>query len=144
MGLENTLLTIVGVPVVAAILILVALRLPKRLKAEYFVGQWKDLQAFCKDKSTWADALKEADKLLDRALKKRKFKGKSMGERMVSAQRTFSDNDGAWFAHNLQKKIKADPNFKLKESDVKDALMGFRQALRDIGALPNGSKSRDS
>lgn len=144
MGLENTLWTIAGTLVALVCLALVALRIPKRLKAEYFVIQWKDLQAMCKDKTTWPDALKDADKLLDRALKKRKFKGKTMGERMVSAQRTFSDNDGAWFAHNLQKKIKADPAFKLKESDVKDALVGFRQALRDIGALPNNVKSRDS
>lgn len=121
----------------------IALKIPKRLKATYFVTSWKELQGFCKEKHTWPQALENADKLLDMALKKRKFKGKTMGERMVSAQRTFTDNDGAWFAHNLRKKMVADPAFKLKEADVKDALMGFRQALRDIGALPHG-ESRDT
>jgi hypothetical protein len=143
MGLENTLLAIAGTFIVVSCLILIALKVPKRLKADYFGDRWKELQTFCKDKKKWPEALQEADRLLDRALKKRKFKGKSMGERMVSAQRTFTDNDGAWFAHNLNKKLKADPNFKLKESDVKDALIGFRQALRDIGALPDNVKSRD-
>jgi hypothetical protein len=118
----------------------IALKVPKRLKANYFVARWRELQAFCKDKQTWPKALADADRLLDRALKKRKFKGKSMGERMVAAQRTFTDNDGAWFAHNLAKKIVADSNFKLKESDVKDALVAYRQALRDIGALPGELK----
>ncbi len=114
-------------------------RIPKRLKSEYFLSQWKALQAYLKDKKSWADALLEADKLLDRALKKRKFRGKSMGERMVAAQRVFSDNDGVWYAHNLCKKIVSDETLRLKEADVKDALVAFRQALRDIGALPSNN-----
>jgi hypothetical protein len=143
MNLETIALIVVGGFVGLISLIIVVLRMPKRLKTERFVASWKDLQAHCKDKKTWPEALKEADKLLDRALKKRKFKGKTMGERMVSAQRTFTDNDATWFAHNIYKKVTADPNFKLRESDVKDALVGFRQALRDLGALPDNVKSRD-
>ncbi len=115
----------------------VGLRIPKKLKANYFVAHWRELQSYCKDKKTWPKALGEADKLLDRALKKRKFKGQSMGERMVAAQHVFSDNDAVWFAHNLCKKVAADSSVRIKESDVKDALVGFRQALRDIGALPD-------
>ncbi|HTE21543.1 MAG TPA: hypothetical protein VK674_00705 [Candidatus Limnocylindria bacterium] len=136
MNVETFALVIAGILVALFSLLVVALRIPKRLKETYFVSQWKELQSLCKDKKSWPQALKEADKLLDRALKKRKFKGKTMGERMVSAQRSFTDNDTAWFAHNIYKKIVADPSFKLKEADVKDALIGFRQALRDLGALP--------
>lgn len=141
----ETIVTVSGGFVAGLVGILaVVLRVPKRLKRDYFITRWKELQSYCKDKKTWPDALAEADKLLDRALKKRKFKGKSMGERMVAAQRTFTDNDRAWFAHNLAKKVRSnDPKLRLKESDVKDALIGFRQALRDIGALPN-AESRDS
>lgn len=144
MGLETAVLIAIGALLAVASLVVIAVRVPKRLKSEYFVARWKELQQHCKDKQTWPQALQEADKLLDRALKKRKFKGKTMGERMVSAQRTFTDNDAAWFAHNVYKKVMADPNFKLRESDVKNALIGFRQALRDLGALPDGAKSRDS
>ena len=139
------LLALIGLGIGAGFVLLavVAMSIPKRLKSRYFVTEWRQLQSFCKDKGRWPEAIGSADMLLDRALKKRKFKGGSMGERMVSAQRTFSDNDAAWFAHNLHKKVKADPAFKLKESDVKDALVGFRQALKDIGALPYG-ESRDA
>ncbi len=144
MSLESIVFITVGVLLALISLAIIAVRVPKRLKNEYFMARWKELQQHCKDKQTWPQALQEADKLLDRALKKRKFKGKTMGERMVSAQRTFTDNDATWFAHNIYKKIMADPNFKLRESDVKNALVGFRQALRDLGALPDGSKSRDS
>ena len=110
-------------------------RIPKRLKVDQFIGDWKELQLYCRDKQTWPNAIQEADRLLDKALKRRKFKGKSMGERMVSAQRMITDNDRLWFAHNLSKKIIADPKLRLREDDVKIALIGFRQALKDIGAL---------
>ena len=111
------------------------IKIPKRLKSDKFAKQWKELQSLCKDRSTWPEALTQADQLLDKALKKRRYKGKSMGERMVSAQKVFTDNDAVWFAHNLYKKVKSEEIKRLKESDVKDALIGFRQALRDIGAL---------
>lgn len=110
-------------------------RLPKKLKTDKFIADWKELQSFCRDKSTWPDAVLEADRLFDKALKKRRYKGKRMGERMVAAQRDLSSNDQLWFAHNLAKKVAAEPEFKLKETEVKTALVGFRQALRDIGAL---------
>lgn len=110
-------------------------KLPKKLKVDQFVDDWKTLQGYCRDKATWPKAIEEADRLLDKALKRRKYKGKSMGERMVSAQRIITNNDQLWFAHNLAKKVIADPAMKLKETDVKSALIGFRQALKDIGAL---------
>lgn len=119
-------------------------KVPRKLKADKFAADWKELQAYCKDKTTWPKAITEADKLLDKALKKRKFKGKRMGERIVSAQRKLSSNDQLWFAHNLAKKLVADPTMKLKESDVKVALVGFRQALRDLGALKTVDSSSNS
>lgn len=131
------ILAIVGLTIAAG---LIWLRLPKKLKSDDFTAKWRELQKLCRDKTTWPNAIEQADRLLDTALKKRKFKGNSMGERMVSAQRTFTNNDMAWFAHNLYKKITSDPNSKLKESEVKDALVGFRQALRDLGALPKDSQ----
>lgn len=107
-------------------------------KPEKFAERWKELQNFCRDKATWKEALIEADKLLDKALKKRKFKGKSMGERLVNAQRFITDNDDIWDAHNLVKKlIDAPEKVRLREDDVREALISFREALKDLGALPN-------
>lgn len=134
---EAVLGLIGAVIVVITLIVLVISRIPKKLKVEKFVAQWKELQRFCADKATWGVAITEADKLFDQALRKRHFKGKSMGERMVAAQRSLSDSDGIWFAHNLSKKLIADPTLKIKEADVKTALVSFRQALRDVGALPS-------
>ena len=129
------LIAIPSVVVLLLVAVVLFKRLPRKLKADKFASKWKELQAYCKDKTTWPQALEEADKLLDLALRKRKYKGKTMGERMVSAQRVISNNDAMWFAHNLHKKIAGNPKVRLSEADVKSALIGFRSALKDIGAL---------
>lgn len=129
---------ILGVVLLLGIWFIVHKKVPRRLKETYFVNKWKELQVFCKQKDTWSQALIEADRLLDEALKKRRFKGKSMGERLVDAQRKLSNNDGVWYGHNLCKKAIDDANLKLKEADVKQALVGIRQALKDLGAFENG------
>ena len=115
------------------------LRKPKKRirKQDKFIKSWQELQAKLKDKDMWVRALIDADKLLDKALKKRRFKGKSMGERLVNAQRFITDNDDIWDAHNLVKKLIDSPDkVRLKEQDVKEALISFREAMKDIGALP--------
>lgn len=107
----------------------------RRLKVNRFMASWQELQRFCRDKATWPQAILDADKLVDMALKKRHFKGKTMGERLVAAQNNLSDNDMIWTAHNMAKHILSTPNTPLRERDVKLALIGFRQALKDLGAF---------
>jgi hypothetical protein len=116
-------------------------RRPKPMNVEQFQADWKELQKLCRDKSLWPEAVVAADKLLDMALRKRKFRGSTMGARMLKAQRLFSDSDSVWSAHKLRSKIDADPTTKLKEAEVKQALVGTRQALKDLGALPNGQQT---
>lgn len=115
-------------------------RRPKKIKQDKFQEKWQELQKLLKDKKSWPEAVIAADKLLDEALKKKRFAGKGMGERLVKAQRLLTDNDGVWFGHKLRNKLEQDPNMKLKEKDVKQALLGIRQALKDLGALPNGQQ----
>ena len=141
MSMNTIILVAAGTVLLLIILAIVLVKRPKKLKVESYKNEWVELQGFCKDKQTWPEALKRADKLLERALKKRKYKGKTMGELMVSAQRVFTDNDSVWFAHNLYKKVLENPDIRLKETDVKQALVGFRQALKDIGALQTGEKN---
>ncbi|MES2971388.1 MAG: hypothetical protein V4702_03645 [Patescibacteria group bacterium] len=139
MSISTIILAFVAVLTVLIGGTIFAIKRPRRLKVEQFIASWKELQSYCRDKATWSKAVIDADKLLNDALKKRKFKGKTMGERMVSAQRVFTNNDDMWFAHNLAKKMKSSADAKLSETDVKSALQGFRQALRDIGALPKAN-----
>ena len=110
-------------------------KIPKRLNQKYFVKEWRYLQAMCAHKDTWPLAIINADKLLDVALKKRRYTGKTMGERLVAAQRKLSNNDGVWHAHKLRNKLVHEQDITLKEKDVREALVGIRQALKDLGAL---------
>lgn len=106
------------------------------LKQDYFKEQWKELQKLLRNKDRWDVALVRADNLLDIALKKKHIRGHNMGERLVKAQRLFTDNDGVWSSHKLRSRVESDPEMKLKESEVKQALLAIRQALKDVGALP--------
>jgi hypothetical protein len=133
--------TILAVVAIIVLLVLVfgtsflLKRKPKSLNQAYYQERWHKLQAMLKDKETWPLAIIDADKLLDDALKRSKYKGKTMGERLVSAQRDISNNDGTWYGHKLRNRLVHENDVKLKERDVKDALIGIRSALKDLGAL---------
>jgi hypothetical protein len=118
-------------------------RRERTLKVARFQKRWQELQKMCSSKEHWAEAINNADKLLDEALRKKRIRGKNMGERLVKAQRMLTDNDGVWFGHKLRAKIEAEPEIKLKESEVKNALMGIRQALKDLGALPGKKEVKE-
>ncbi len=126
---------LVGLFVVAAIW---WRRRKRPLDQVYFQKEWGDLQRLLRNKERWDVALVQADNLLDIALKKNHVRGRRMGERLVKAQRMFTDNDSLWFGHKLRNKIESDPDMKLKETDLRQALMGIRQGLKDLGALPDG------
>ncbi len=126
--------------VILFLLVLVILRKrPKKLKTAKYVVKWRELQQHCKNKADWPEALKAADKLLDQALKKKRFKGKTMGARLMAAQRQIKDNDGIWVAHKLTVKLieltADDKIIKLAKTEVKVTLQSYQEALVDLGAL---------
>jgi hypothetical protein len=123
-----------GIVMLAIVSRLARHRQPK-LNHEYFEYQWAELLARVKTPEGMVLAIVDADKLLDQALKKRHFKGKTMGERLVSAQRVISDNDAVWYAHKLRNRLVHEPNVRLKKREAQTALTGFRQGLKDLGAL---------
>ena len=109
----------------------------RRLKQSYYLKQWQSLQSDCANRKSWPEAIKKADKLIDKALKQRGYKGKSTGEKLVAAQHDLSFNEAVWFSHKFANKLAEDSVDvrKLKKKEVMMALAGFREALRDLGAL---------
>lgn len=134
-----TLAFLIAVIVLAIVMLAVISRLAKKrqpkLDKQYFQFQWAELLARVKTPEGIILAVVDADKLLDQALKKHHYKGKTMGERLVSAQRTLSDNDAVWYAHKLRNRLVHEPNVRLKKREAQNALAGFKQALSDLGAL---------
>ena len=107
-----------------------------QLDKESFLQRWRELQKLLRNKAHWSEAVVEADNMLDEALRMKGVRGRNMGARLVRAQRDFSDNDALWYGHKLRARIDSDPTTKLKEKEVKQALVGIRQGLKDLGALP--------
>jgi hypothetical protein len=131
-----------AVVVVVVAAVIVVRRRPRKLDRQKFAKNWAALQKLCADKSSWNQAVIQADDLLDLALRKKGVRGKSTGERMVHIQRQFTDNDNTWYGHKLRRQLDAEPQKRLTQKEVKNALVGIRQALKDIGALPNGKSGK--
>ena len=112
-------------------------RRKRKLNVGKFTARWQSLQQHCASRTTWPQAIIEADDLLHEALKKARYKGKTTGEKLVAAQRELTSNDTVWVGHKLRTKVsEADLDVRtLKKKDMVIALAGFRQALRDLGAL---------
>ncbi|OGL35062.1 hypothetical protein A3F65_01835 [Candidatus Saccharibacteria bacterium RIFCSPHIGHO2_12_FULL_47_16b] len=111
------------------------LSLRGRVNKKYFQAKWLELLARVKTYEGMMLAIIDADRLLDEALIKKRFKGKTAGERLVSAQKALSDNDAVWYAHKLSNRLVHEPHIRLKKEEAKKALIGFKQALTDLGAL---------
>ena len=126
---------VIGVLAVLLIATWFTRRRPGKLNQEHFAARWQELQGLCADKATWPLAVINADKLVDDALKKLHYKGKTMGERLVSAQHDLTSNDTVWYGHKLRNKLVHEEYNLTNRKDVKDALLGFLQALRDLGAM---------
>lgn len=135
MSPEMIALVIGGVIAVVTLVSILVKFAPKPVRKTRFHKKWRQLQKNCATKETWPKAITEADKLLDQALKRRHYKGRNIGERLVSAQKVFTDNESVWWSHKLAKKLQDDPDLKLRKKEVKDALLAFGQALKDVGAL---------
>lgn len=138
MGELFAAVTLICTVIAGAIVWAIVRRRPRKINKNRFAERWSELQKLCRNKQTWKDAVIMADDLLDSGLRKTGVRGASMGERLVKIQRQLTDNDATWFGHKLRRELEANPDKKLKENDVKRALVGIRQALKDIGALPNG------
>ncbi|HSX47966.1 MAG TPA: hypothetical protein VLF41_00445 [Candidatus Nanoarchaeia archaeon] len=82
------------------------------------------------------NAIMEADKLLDYAMKGSGFRGETMGERLKSpASSRFSDLNAIWRAHKLRNHFAHEVGADLVASQAHEALRDFERALRDLGVL---------
>ncbi len=133
--LAYALIALAGILILGAIVLLLLSRRKRRSIKE----RWKENQKLLANKKTWKEAIVGADALLDEVLKKRHFKGKTTGERLVAAQHELSMNDTVWFGHKLKNRI-VDNNEVITKSEVKKALLGFWQAMKDLGEFKNNDE----
>jgi len=100
-----------------------------------FRKKWTRIKSKLPKEDQWVEALVEADNLLDAALRKKNYTGKTVGEKLVKAEKIFTDKDEVWFGHKLSKKAQEKPDFKIKKADMKRALLGLQKGLKDLDVL---------
>lgn len=138
---DNTLLGfIVGVLVVGALLIAVIALTKKggaQLDVDKYRSKWMVIenQLSRDNQSSCTLAVLNADKLLDQALRERGIRGQTMGERMKTAKETWSNANAVWGAHKLRNQIAHESDHQVNYDDARRAIAGFKQALKDIGAI---------
>lgn len=119
-------------------------RRPRKLNVAQLKQRWIDLQKLCANKKLWRQSIIDADKLLDDVLKRLRYKGKTGGARLVAAQRHLTNNETVWFGHKLRNRLVQDDIKTVSKQDTLEALSGFRQALKDLGALHNDKTDYDN
>lgn len=107
------------------------------LDVEAYRTKWLKIEQAIRPESeeTYHMAILNADKLLDTALKERGFNGNTMGERMKSAQKAWSNANHIWTAHKLRNQIAHESDLKVSLDITRRAMAAFKQGLKDIGAI---------
>lgn len=107
-----------------------------RLSADQIAERWATIEAMAAGGGNGLrTAVSEADKLLDLALRQSGARGDTMGERLKSSGKRFSNLNAIWRAHKLRNALAHEVGFDLVPSQAKEALADFKQGLRDLGAL---------
>ncbi len=110
---------------------------PRTLDQNKYRSRWMSIEARLKrdDENSYTVCIFEADKLLDQALRDRGLAGKTMGERMKQYQGKWSNGNGVWAAHKLRNTIAHETDAKVDYTRTKQALVAFKQGLKDLGAI---------
>lgn len=131
---------ILGVLVVG-ILLVVVIALTKKASPQLDVNKYRlkwlaiEKQLKRDEPSSCQLAVLNGDKLVDQALRESHSKGETMGERLKSAKERLSNNNAVWNAHKLRNRIAHETDTQVSFDQARTALAGFKQALKDLGAI---------
>ena len=108
-----------------------------RIDVEHYRVRWLSIEQTLKrdEVASYHMAVLNADKLVDQALKERGIKGETMGERMKRASNVLTKRNDFWSAHKLRNQIAHEPDVVVTYDSARHALDGFKQALKDLGAI---------
>jgi len=103
---------------------------------ELIKKQWQEVEEQVKlgKPSNLKTAVVNADKILYFVLEKMGYKG-SLGEKLISAQKKFSDYQGVWSAHKLRNRLVHEIDYEFFINETKEAIQQYQRALKDLDAL---------
>lgn len=119
------------------IVISVTKRAPRTLDVEKYRSRWLSIetQLSRNDVASHTLCVLNADKLLDQALKDRGIAGKTMAERMKNCQGKWTNGNGLWAAHKVRNKLAHEPDATIDYERARQALIAYKQSLKDLGAI---------
>jgi len=131
------LIAIFLVAVVGVVYLVFTRKSSPKLNIEKYQTKWLAVENSVSrnNSASWQLAIFNADKLVDLALKERRFAGQTMGERMKSAEKVWSNANHIWGAHKIRNRLAHDTEVKLSHDLALRALSAYKQALKDLGAI---------
>ena len=85
--------------------------------------------------ATFMKTVIDGDKLLDKAMVEMGIPGKTMGDRLKHSKDKFSDINAVWKAHKLRNALAHEDDLEITYRQAQVALMIYKQALKDLGAI---------
>jgi len=110
---------------------------PRTFDQDKYRSRWMAIESRLKrdDENSYTVCILEADKLLDQSLRDRGLSGKTMAERMKQCQGKWTNGNGVWAAHKLRNRIAHETDVKVDYDRARQALIAFKQGLKDMGAI---------
>lgn len=140
--IDKSLITLLIAVIVVGVLLLIAISLSKKRgtnfnKEDYQVDFLKIENSLKKEnESSYAMAIINGDKLLDKALCEMGIPGRTMGDRLKKIGKDkFTQLNAVWYAHKMRNQIAHDHDFSPTFSQASHALETYKQALKDLGAI---------
>ena len=136
MAFDPSLVCFLAATIIVGLLILISISISRKGghkfdKENYQIDFMRIENTLVEDnKLSYAIAVIEGDKILDRALTELRLPGRTMGDRLKKIDREkFSDINAVWRAHKLLNQIAHESNFKVEFHQAKKALSVYKQAL---------------
>ena len=130
--------SIIAVGVLALVTIMLTKkRAPRFDKEAYQVDFLRIENSLQRDsEASYAMAIINGDKLLDRALCQMGVAGRTMGDRLKKVGNSkFSQLNSVWHAHKIRNQIAHESDFVPTYAQAQHALATYKQALKDLGAI---------
>lgn len=139
--MDQTIIFFFAAVLIVAGLLLAIITLTKKddpkLDTDKYRSKWLAIEQQLKrdEISSYHLCVLNADKLLDTALRERGVKGETMGERMKNVKDSWTSPNHVWMAHKLRNQVAHESDVQVNYDDARRALMSFKQALKDMGAI---------
>lgn len=138
--MDASIIILFAVVIVLGALLFAAITFGKHgssLDVEKYRVKWLTIeQSIVKDQeASYHMAILNADKLVDQALRDRRYPGNTMGDRLKSTRGNLSRRDDLWSAHKLRNRIAHETDVRVNYNQARRALSAFKQTLKDLGAI---------